>query len=230
MNTALKTAFPLMNGYAPKEGPRGLPMELDFSNTTIYRENFFKEHSTGVISFFQTVWVDNKSNANPLYVRMRGGLSQEIEVPAGAQGAYPLFAVLPQPIEIETTQDTGLIIEVVFLNVPLAPYTSGPITVNATVVPIARGTYTDFSSTIAVGGTSQSAIPVNASRLALIIGNPSDEIESLWINFTDPAQLGVDSIEVTPGQTWQTQLAISTEEVTIWAATTGHAYTAKELV
>lgn len=223
------TAFPIQNGYAPTESPKALPLVLDFSTESIYGEKFYRENATGIIEFFQAVWIDNTANANPVYVRMIGGTQQVIKCEAGSHGAFPIFATLPQNFEFETTPDSGLKVTFIFLNVPIAPYQHGPITVNATVTPVARGTYTDRSGTITTGGTSQVLMAVNANRLGYLIQNPSSNIESIFVNFTDPATGAGDSIEIAPGGSLPSNLAFSTEAINIVAATTGTAFVAKEL-
>ena len=96
-------------------------------------------------------------------------------------------------------------------------------------VTTATGTLTNRSGTITAGGTAQVLMAVNASRKYLLVQNPSAATESLWINFTTAAVESQPSIELTPGQGFLMEAGfISTEAVSVIAATTGHAFTAKE--
>jgi hypothetical protein len=100
---------------------------------------------------------------------------------------------------------------------------------NQTALPIPSGTLTDRSSTITAGGTAQTLAASNSSRKKLIIINPSTATESLWFNFTTAAVAASPSIELKAGTRYETDAAfISTELISVIAATTGHVFTAKE--
>ena len=107
--------------------------------------------------------------------------------------------------------------------------------------PIPTGfgeTFTDRSSTITSGGSSQTLMSANNQRRRFIVMNPASAAgqnitnpESLFINFTSAA--GVNngtSIEITPGGYYDSGIGIVTPEaITINAATTGHVFVAKEM-
>lgn len=91
------------------------------------------------------------------------------------------------------------------------------------------GTLTDRSGTITTGGASQQLAAANPQRNYLLVQNPSTEVESLYVDFTADAAPGTaiellpgGSLELTPVQ-W-----VSLEKVTVYAATTGHVFVAKE--
>lgn len=88
------------------------------------------------------------------------------------------------------------------------------------------GTYTDKSDTISTGGASQELAASNSSRINILVQNPTSEIESLFVNFGAAATGGGDSVELTPGGL---QVFNTTQQITVIAATTGHAFVAKEL-
>lgn len=101
------------------------------------------------------------------------------------------------------------------------------------------GIYKDFSSSVTTGGTSQTAIPLNAKRRRIVIQNPATATsqgigtaESLFINFTTGASTSKgNSIELLAGGSYDSDSGpCTTELVTIVAATTGHQYCAKEMV
>lgn len=100
------------------------------------------------------------------------------------------------------------------------------------------GTYTNRSSTIATGGTSQTLAAVNATRKQLIIQNPCTAAEQgiataedLAINFTSAASVtGGASIILAPCGSYDSGIGpVTTELVTVVAATTAHKFIAKEM-
>lgn len=98
-----------------------------------------------------------------------------------------------------------------------------------------RGTFTDRSGNITTGGTSQQLMAVNANRKYLIIVNPTVATENLYINFTSAATVAIaqatatSSIPIAPGGSYNLGFSeITTEAVNIIAATTAHAFIAKE--
>lgn len=85
------------------------------------------------------------------------------------------------------------------------------------------------SSTITLGGTAQTLASANTTRCRLVIINPNDATESLWINFTTTAAAASPSIELQPGGSWTEMGPTCTGElISVYAASTGHAFTAKE--
>lgn len=220
--------FPIFNGYAPdpESGPRTLEFTAAFSaNITSIDKNFEIEATTGRIGFVQSIWVNNASNTQPLIVTNLV-TGQEVVFDAGSSGADPIFATNPPVFRFASTGQVS--VKIFLLNIPLASYRSGPVTVNANVSPIQRGTWSDDSSTIAIGGTSQQAIAGNAARYGIVIQNPSSEIESLFVNFGAAAS-AADSIELTPGEEYTEMGIVTTQAINVVAATTGHVYIAKEL-
>ena len=99
------------------------------------------------------------------------------------------------------------------------------------VAAIWYGVLVDHSSTVATGGTSQTALPANPSRKYLFIQNPASQTESLFVNFTSAASTSDGkSFELVPGAVLQfdTSGFITRELMTVTAATNGHPYTCKE--
>ncbi len=114
---------------------------------------------------------------------------------------------------------------------------SGPFSFGQTSSGIAA-TFTNKSSSMSVGGTSQTLAASNTNRRRIWIMNPSDAAgqgittaESLYINFTTAA--GVNNgtaIEINPGGWWDSGIGpTTTEAITVNAATTGHVFIAKEM-
>lgn len=87
---------------------------------------------------------------------------------------------------------------------------------------------TDKSGTITLGGTSQDLADVNVLRKYLFVQNV-DTTQDLWINFTSAATVDKPSMKLGPGDSFVMEGSfVSSEKVTIIAATTAHKFTAKE--
>ena len=105
------------------------------------------------------------------------------------------------------------------------------------VNPMKQNTLTNRSGPITTGGTAQTLAPANGNRRYLLIQNPLSATtqgiataESLFFNFTTAAVAGEPSIELAPGDIFVMEgSAISTELISVIAATTGHKWTAKEM-
>lgn len=92
---------------------------------------------------------------------------------------------------------------------------------------------TDRSSTIAVAATSQVVANQNPDRKRLIIQNPANQVESLFINFGAAATISTataaNSLEILPGGVFDTAGGpVPIDQVTIIATTATHPFTAKE--
>lgn len=93
----------------------------------------------------------------------------------------------------------------------------------------AAATMTDRSGTITTGGTSQQLAPSFPNRSYLFVQNLSTG--DLWINFTTVATTAQPSIRIPPNPAAFVMESdyISGEVVNIVGATTGQAFTAKEI-
>lgn len=224
MASVIKTAFKVQNGYAPAEGPKALPVDYDFDSIGQQRTNFYLEHSEGILQFIQAIWVDNSANLNALVVLSSTG--QAVLIPAGSQGAFPFIHELPADVVVSTTPSAGLKVRIHYLNVPLASYQSGPVSVTANIAPIVRGVMTNASGAIAAGGASQVAAAADAARNYFYIQNPASEIETLYVDFGTAAVIG-QAIELLPGQWIDSGSFVDTGTINVLAATTGHAFIVK---
>jgi hypothetical protein len=235
------SSFPIKNGLAPLiakgKGPKALPMVLDFTSLTAYTFDFVAEEEGGVIDFIQGVYVDNSLNPNPLTLLFHL-TQQKIVIPATAQGLWPVICPDNLACDATSLSGAGVIVTLLFLNVPTAYTQWGPITVTAPALVPVRGTFTDRSGLIAVGGTSEQLAAANAVRNRIIIENPSTAAgqniaaaEVLFINFTSAAGINNDtSLELLPGGWWDSGFGpVTTEAITVNAATTNHNYIAKEM-
>ena len=99
------------------------------------------------------------------------------------------------------------------------------------VLALAQQTVFDSSGTIVTGGTSQQVLAYNQSRRYLLIENPVSATEALFCNFTGAAAItGSSSITLNAGGSYErsTPNFVPKDAINCTAATTGHAFTAKE--
>lgn len=90
------------------------------------------------------------------------------------------------------------------------------------------GSLTDRSGTITTGSTAQNAMAANTSRKYASVTNPIDAAESLWVNDAGTATAASPSYELAPGDEWSTDDFVPTNAISVIAATTGHAFIARE--
>jgi len=225
---ATRQAFGVSNGYAPAQGPKALPIEVDFTGSASQTFNLLQEETQGQIQNIQSVFVDNSDNANPLTI-LFAITQQRIVVPAGAQGIWPVICAEQVQFTVSTNAGDGLQVMLILLNVPMPLTQWGPIsaTVNVTT---ASGNFTNRSGNIAVGGTAQDAMAANPVRKRFIITNPSTEIESLFIGFGQNATLDNNSLEIMPGGSFDSNFGpVELARISVNAATGGHTYFAQEM-
>jgi hypothetical protein len=93
-------------------------------------------------------------------------------------------------------------------------------------LPAQAGTFFDLSGTVTTGGTSQVLRAANGQKARVLIANPTTATENLFVNTSSSASTSAaGSIPIAPGGA----LTLNTAEVVnITAATTGHAFIAKD--
>lgn len=96
------------------------------------------------------------------------------------------------------------------------------------VLGIANGTFTRGIGAIATGGTVQQLFAANTERQYLLIQNPSNAGEILFVDFTSNASTTQGTcLELAPGAAISFEGSFCpTDKVTVNAATTGHKYVA----
>jgi hypothetical protein len=237
-----RSAFEVFNIFSPKRGGKSIPYIFDFTAVSEISDDMILEEEQGVIEFISGIYVDNRSNGNTTndFVITFVGTGQTVSVPPGCQGMFPVIAV--RGAKFVATCNSAVKVVVQFLNFPTPLTQWGPLTVTVSNVTAnfspTRGTFTDRSGSITLGNTAQTLAAVNANRNRIMIVNPATAAsqgiatsESLFINFTSAAVVnGVGSIELTPGGSFDNAAGpVSTELISVIAATTGHCFTAKEM-
>lgn len=165
-------------------------------------------------------WVE-AADADGNVLSVNVGPGELAPCPSEIAGAYA--------IKVRSGSATGPVIqtsarEIQFVASSPASNSSGS---EVIVVPT-QGALTDYSGTIASGGTAQTAVAANASRRYLLVQNVS-LTEDLWLNFGVAAVASQPSILLRPGSSFESSPAfVSTQLVSVIAATTGHAFVVKE--
>lgn len=246
---------PIDNGKIPKEGPQAVSIPYDFSaGVQSYTTDMQIIKQQGKISMIQSVYIDNSNNNQPLVLTV-SGIGQQVVVPATYQGIFPVL-VTGQPVFFVTSAGSGHA-NIYYCNVQQAafmwqtaatsfnPITTLPVSdaildatvsnnrVNTTVYE-APAAITDWSGVIAVGNTAQQLMPANPLRRGWAIQNIDEtNIEQLRYNLTGTATgaavgsftLGASGGANVPGGYAQ---GVGTGAISIFAATTGHRFTAIE--
>lgn len=106
-----------MNQVVPSEGPRAIPVQLDFTNTGELDIDISQLQQKAFISMVQTIFVDMNGIPNALNIAVNG-MGQNIVCKPNTQGYYTILA--PNPVKLAfTTVQGSPIITVVLCNSPI---------------------------------------------------------------------------------------------------------------
>jgi len=100
----------------PAEGPKCVPLSLDFTATTLYVLDYGNLQSRNFLSMCQTLWVDNSLSATVLTITIPG-TAQVLKIPAGVQGYFTCLC--PNPIYITFASTGAVICQVTLCNFPV---------------------------------------------------------------------------------------------------------------
>lgn len=228
----MKTAFGISNGYAPAQGPKGLPGYFDFTNSATVEFDLLQEETSGVIQNPQSIYIDNSQNRNSLVLTF-GVTNQRLSIPAYASGIWPIFSA--DQLKVSATSVAGTIaaggagqVYFIILNVPMPLTQWGPISVSAEL-SLTRGEFANFGM-VTAGGVSEEIIPANLLRKRIVIVAAADNAESIWINFADPAANDETSFELIPGGSYDTNFGpVTTQAINVFSVTGGMKIAAKEM-
>ncbi len=102
----------------PPEGPKCIPITLDFSVVATYSLDYSNMGYRGFMSMVQTIWVDNSLSADPFLIIVPA-TNQTIKVPAGVQDYYAVM--VPNPVKISFSSASSAVCVVLLINFPVAP-------------------------------------------------------------------------------------------------------------
>ncbi len=100
----------------PPEGPKCVPLNLDFSAANFYEIDYSNMQSRAFLSMCQTLWVDNSLSATVLTIFIPG-TAQTLKIPVGVQGYFTCLC--PNPIHILFSSAGGVVCQVTLCNFPV---------------------------------------------------------------------------------------------------------------
>jgi hypothetical protein len=98
----------------PGEGPKAIPINLDFSIVGTYVLDYSNMTRRNFFSMLQTVFVDNFTSGSILTITTP---IQVLKIPAGVQGYFPI--ICPTPIILRFDSAGGVLCKVILLNFPV---------------------------------------------------------------------------------------------------------------
>lgn len=105
------------NQLAPPEGPKAVPVSLDFSSNPSYTLDYGNNQQLAQFSILQSIFIDNSANGSSITIIVNG-TGQRIVCPATSQG---YFAILCQsPINLTFSSAGNVPVPCYLLNFPLA--------------------------------------------------------------------------------------------------------------
>lgn len=164
--------------------------------------DLYSEMENGLFDFLQSVKIDNSQNAFPYSITFAGlgAVGDTIICPPYSLMTSQVLQVAESKPKYFSATAGGVLVPVTFLNVEL-PYMI--YSVAAAVSPIPTGVATN-KSIAALTGATQVIVPANASRKRVVIQNPANNANSIWINYALPATGDYLSQEILPGQQFDT--------------------------
>lgn len=198
----LRSAFPLKNGYVPKEGPQSVTIPLDFSSGQFLFEDLTAESQQETISVVQCVFIDNSNNPYP--VSLFFAITQfTLWCPPNCQGFFPIVNSGPPNFTAFSSGGVKILIQLLNFPMPAAVWgkdgvpISGSVSISGTV-----STQPESSAVTDLSGTGTgSAVTIDAagSRKRVLIENPSTASASLFFDFAKTAVNTGLSGELLPG-------------------------------
>lgn len=99
----------------PAEGPRAIPLALDFSSAGTYSLNLQNFEARNFISQIQSMYLDNSANTASLTVSFPG-TNQQITIAPNRQGYF--MVACPNPASITFSSAGGVLVNVQLYNFP----------------------------------------------------------------------------------------------------------------
>lgn len=109
--------YPVFNGLVPKEGPKTIPLNLDFSLNNSILIDLMLNNQLGQIREVQTIYFDASNATATTFVTVDGSL-QTMALPAKSCGYLPLL--VPNPPKITFSNSSPSKVNIELLNVPMA--------------------------------------------------------------------------------------------------------------
>jgi len=242
MTTTLSQSLSLAtnNGAAPKEGPKVVPVTLNFATAPAYIVDLSQLFNSQGLSIIQGIYLNNTGNSASVTITVPD-TGQTVVYPPYSEGFMPLF--LASSLKLNFASTGGVVVQAMVLNFAVAPFLftatgSGAQLVQDLILEsaVSNGvmqtaitgnvSLVDASGTITTGGTAQTVLAANATRKVIQLQNMS--AGPLWYNFSGTATEGGGSFELVAGAYYENNPGIaSNQALSIIGATTGQAFTLK---
>lgn len=108
--------LPTFNGKVPNDGPRTIPVPVDFATASVWSLDLSLQTKLKIVGFLQTVFVDNKDSDEPLYIRT-DTVRQVICIPGRSQAYVPLLMTDSPSLELESASGLRMLLH--FMNTPM---------------------------------------------------------------------------------------------------------------
>lgn len=117
MNVSISSGVALSTSLLPNEGPKTIPLTLDFSAQSSYPIDLQSLQQRNSFTAVQSIYVDNSGNAQNVTFTFQGS-QQPITCKARTQGYYTVIA--PNPVRFTAASTGTVVVKVQLLNVPVA--------------------------------------------------------------------------------------------------------------
>jgi hypothetical protein len=121
-STANLNYQPVNNQEVPDEGPKAIPLLMDFSAAGEYDVDLTLQQEQGRISMIQTVFIDLSGASNDLTLTLPIS-GQVIVAKAGTQGYYSVLCPTPPRLNFSMPTSGGTLVPVFLINVPMSGVT-----------------------------------------------------------------------------------------------------------
>jgi hypothetical protein len=118
---ASRVASPVARNAQPEQGSKGVPVNFDFTATNVVSSDLTIEMQSNQISFVQSVWIDNRLNAQPFVLTFLG-LNYTVQVRAGRQGTYPVYSTSGDLRFTATSVGAAIIVPTIMFNFLETPW------------------------------------------------------------------------------------------------------------
>ena len=119
INNSLLNASPTITQTIPDEGPKAVPILLDFTTNDQYDLSLLFQQQQTLISMVQTIFIDMTGATHDLAITVgKGLLNQRIYARHATAGYYQVLCPNPPQINFAATA-LGDIVSVVLVNIPI---------------------------------------------------------------------------------------------------------------
>lgn len=213
---------PITNDLIPKEGPRAIPVILDFTAYDSYVFDYQNMSERGFISMVQTVFIDNRANSLPVTVTMNKS-NQVIIAKPYTQGYYAIL--MPNPIKVTFTcagGPAGLIVFLINTQMTSAVWSA----VGSGTVTVASQEYVMGSGGLVIPAlvanyTISPAAGITATAAAIVTGAPGYYINGFTVALSSDATFATSDLLVSLVDSVSGQIASVVLNAAMRAGATG---------